>query len=145
MVDQVLEWTPGESIKGIKNVAMSEDVLEFHFPKNPIFPGVLLLESMTQLAGWLEAISSDFETWFLLKTVKKCSFYGFAFPGDQVDLEITFSSCAGDLKSYKGIGKVHNSKIIAAEFTGTLIPLKEIEDPLEHKNFFKHLTRDFLK
>ncbi|NIR04642.1 MAG: 3-hydroxyacyl-[acyl-carrier-protein] dehydratase FabZ, partial [Candidatus Aminicenantes bacterium] len=38
LIDQIVHWKSGESIKGIKNVSMSEDFLEFHFPKNPIMP-----------------------------------------------------------------------------------------------------------
>jgi 3-hydroxyacyl-[acyl-carrier-protein] dehydratase len=88
LVDHITEYKPGGSIKGIKNVAMSEDFLEFHFPKNPIMPGVMLLEALTQLTGWLEAASSDFRNWFLVSKVHKSNFYGFAFPGDQVELEV---------------------------------------------------------
>jgi 3-hydroxyacyl-[acyl-carrier-protein] dehydratase len=53
LIDCITEWQPGTKIKGIKNVAMSEDFLEYHFPKNPIMPGVLLLEAIAQLTGWL--------------------------------------------------------------------------------------------
>ncbi len=88
LIDHITEYKPGESIKGIKNVAMSEDFLEFHFPKNPIMPGVMLLEALIQLTGWLEAASSDFKNWFLVTKVIKSNFYGFAFPGDQVELEV---------------------------------------------------------
>lgn len=88
LVDRVADWEPGERITGVKNVAMSEDFLEFHFPKNPIMPGIMLLEALVQLAGWLEAASSDFEKWFLLSKVIKCNFYGFVLPGDQVNLKV---------------------------------------------------------
>src|SRR5207237_2805332 len=88
LVDRIVEWKPGDSIQGIKNVAMSEDFLEFHFPGNPVMPGALLLEALAQLAGWLEAASSDFHDWFMLRNVQKCMFYGFVLPGDRVDLHV---------------------------------------------------------
>jgi 3-hydroxymyristoyl/3-hydroxydecanoyl-(acyl carrier protein) dehydratase len=59
---------------------MTEDYLQYHFPRRPTMPGVLLLESMAQLAGWLEAISSDFTCWFLLEHVKSCKFYELTVP-----------------------------------------------------------------
>ena len=142
LVDHITECKVGENIKGIKNVAMSEDFLEFHFPKNPIMPGVLLLEALTQLTGWLEAASSDFDNWFLIGTVNKCSFYGFALPGDQVELEVQIvpQSSPGK-KVYRGIGKVAGKKKISVEFEGKTIPLSDIEDADEQKRLFQLLSR----
>jgi len=88
LIDRILEWKAHDHIKGVKNVAMTEDFLEFHFPKNPVMPGVLLIEAFAQLTGWLEAVSSDFKNWFLISKVRQCKFYGFALPGDQVELEV---------------------------------------------------------
>jgi len=113
LVDHITECEAGKSIKGIKNVAMSEDFLEFHFPDNPIMPGVMLLEALTQLAGWLVAASSDFQDWFLVSEVNKSSFYGFALPGDQVNLDVQLirEDGPGEM-SFKGIGTVKGKKKI---------------------------------
>ncbi len=150
LIDHITEWEPGKLIKGIKNVAMSEDFLEFHFPKNPIMPGVMLLEALTQLTGWLEAVSSDFQSWFLVGKVRKSNFYGFAFPGDQVELEVELIPTPsgesvqerGNPRAYRGTGFVKGKKKIVAEFEGEIIPLEDIEDTEEQKKFFKVLTRD---
>jgi|SRR5271169_6382668 len=144
LIDHILEWKAGESIKGIKNITMSEDFLEFHFPKNPIMPGVLLLEALSQLTGWLEAASSDFQSWFLLNKVYKSSFYGFAVPGDQVVLEVRSESQSPfETKVYKGIGMVKGKKKIVVEYAGDIISLDEIEDSSEQRRFFQLLTREF--
>ena len=143
LVDHITEWKSGETIRGVKNVAMSEDFLEFHFPKNPIMPGVMLLEALTQLTGWLEAASSDFRNWFLISSVIKCNFYGFAFPGDQVSLEITSQPAGEDnRKRYRGLGAINGKKKIVVEFEGDVIPLSDIEDPEEQKRHFDLLTRN---
>lgn len=143
LVDHITEWQAGERIKGIKNVAMSEDFLEFHFPKNPIMPGVLLLEALTQLAGWLEAASSDFDNWFLIDKVNKCSFYGFAFPGDQVELELeVLVTDKVERKTYRGLGMVKGKKKITVDFEGSIVPLEGLEDKTEQKKFFQLLNRE---
>jgi len=143
LIDHITEWKSGELIKGLKNVAMSEDFLEFHFPKNPIMPGVLLLEALAQLAGWLEAASSDFQRWILINKVRKCNFYSFALPGDQVELEVRQISYEGsDIKVYSGTGMVNGKKKIRAEFEGEVIQLSEIEDVNEQKRFFQLLNRE---
>jgi len=142
LVDRVADWKPWEHITGVKNVAMSEDFLEFHFPKNPIMPGIMLLEALVQLAGWLEAVSTDFEKWFLLSKVLKCNFYGFVLPGDQVNLKITATpGPSEDLKTYSGVGEVNGKRKIKAEFRGNPIALDKIEDIEEQKRFFQILTR----
>lgn len=143
LVDRIVDWQPGESISGIKNVAMSEDFLEFHFPKAPVMPGVLLLEALVQLAGWLEAVSSDFENWFLLNHVERSSFYGFALPGDRVELEVQAKSTQlSGPKIFTGSCSVDGKKRMAAEFAGEIVRLGELEDVEEQKRVFRSLTRD---
>ncbi len=142
-VDKVAEWKPGERIKGVKNVAMTEDFLEFHFPKNPVMPGVLLIEAFAQLTGWLEAASSDFKSWFLITRVRQCKFYGFALPGDQVELEIRrLPESAPHQKVYSAVGRVGGKKKVVIEYEGETIPLEEIEDTGEQRRWFKVLTRE---
>ncbi len=143
LIDHITEWKSERVIRGIKNVAMSEDFLEFHFPKNPIMPGVLLLEALGQLAGWLEAKSSNFEKWVLMNKVRKCNFYGFALPGDQVELEVQPLSETGmKTRAYKGIGYIKEKKKIIAEFEGEMIELSRLEDIDDQKKFYHILTRD---
>jgi 3-hydroxyacyl-[acyl-carrier-protein] dehydratase len=142
LIDRITEWNDGENIAGTKNVAMTEDFLEFHFPRNPVMPGVLLLEAMAQLSAWLEAASSGFRNWFLLTNVHGCRFYGFAFPGDQIKLEVSrVQKTETSHMLYSGIGTVEGKKITTAEFEGELIPLDEIEDPAEQKRIFQLITR----
>ncbi len=143
LIDRISEWKANERIKGIKNVAMSEDFLEFHFPRNPVMPGILLIEAFAQLTGWLEAASSDFKNWFLVTKVRQCKFYGFALPGDQVELEVERHPESGfDKKVYSAVGRVGHKKKITVEFEGDLIPFQELEDIDDQRKFFRVLTRE---
>lgn len=53
LVDRVVELTPGESIVAYKNLTINEQFFEGHFPDQPVFPGVMLVEAMAQAAGIL--------------------------------------------------------------------------------------------
>jgi len=141
LVDRIVQWEVNKSIRGIKNVAMTEDFLQYHFPRRPTMPGVLLLESMAQLAGWLEAISSEFTGWFLLEHVTSCKFYGLTGPGDQVEVALDIVPGAEpDRRRYRGTGSVAGKRRIAAEFEGQVVPLAAIEEPSSQRQLFKVLT-----
>ena len=51
MVDRIIEMSGDESAIGIKNVTFNEPQFMGHFPGNPVFPGVLMIEGMAQTAG----------------------------------------------------------------------------------------------
>ena len=96
LIDRVVEVQSGESILAYKNLSVNEPFFEGHFPDNPVFPGVLLLEAMAQAAGILGFYSQG-------KTVDDGSTYYFAgadnlrfkrtcVPGDRVMLHATVVS-----------------------------------------------------
>lgn len=51
LVDRVVDYVPGESATAVKNVTVNEPHFVGHFPKAPVTPGVLIIESMAQTAG----------------------------------------------------------------------------------------------
>lgn len=53
LVDRVVELIPGESIVAYKNLTINEPFFDGHFPDQPVFPGVMLLEAMAQASGIL--------------------------------------------------------------------------------------------
>jgi 3-hydroxyacyl-[acyl-carrier-protein] dehydratase len=140
LIDRISEWEADKRIRGVKNVAMTEDFLQYHFPRRPTMPGVLLLESMTQLAGWLEAISSEFTSWFLLEHVTSCKFYDLTGPGDQVEFALeVVPGAAPSRRRYRGSGSVGGKRVVA-EFDGQVVPLADIEAPESQRQLFEILT-----
>ncbi len=50
-IDRVLQLDPGVSAAAEFTLNGSEEFLRGHFPGQPIFPGVLMIEAIAQLAG----------------------------------------------------------------------------------------------
>src|SRR5205085_6844989 len=62
LVDRILEIEPGKRAVGLKNVTINEQYFCGHFPGQAIMPGVLILESMAQVAAILMLSLPDSET-----------------------------------------------------------------------------------
>ena len=144
LVDRIGEIEPGVRAVGWKNVAMSEDYLEWHFPEQPIVPGVLVLEALAQLAGWLEAASSGFEAWFLLDRVLSARYYGFAVPGDRLELRLeSVKADAPDRRAFRGESRVGEERRAVVEFEGRVVPLSTLEAKAEVERTYRSLRGEF--
>lgn len=53
LVDKIEELKEGEKVVGIKNVTVNEEFFQGHYPGHPIMPGVLIVEAMAQVSGFL--------------------------------------------------------------------------------------------
>lgn len=91
MIDRIIEIDGDDSAIGIKNVTFNEPQFQGHFPTEPIFPGVLIIEGMAQTAGAivinLENRSGDKHIVYLL-TVDNVKFRKPARPGDKLEYHI---------------------------------------------------------
>jgi 3-hydroxyacyl-[acyl-carrier-protein] dehydratase len=59
--DSVTHIEKGRSITGVKHFSLSEEFLRGHYAELPIIPGVIFIEAMAQLLGWLIIYSHDFK------------------------------------------------------------------------------------
>ncbi|MDG1065119.1 MAG: 3-hydroxyacyl-ACP dehydratase FabZ [Luminiphilus sp.] len=90
LVDRVIGLELGESIHAYKNLSINEPYFDGHFPEQPVFPGVLLVEAMAQAAGILGfktmgKTPKDGSLYYLVG-VDKLRFKRPCVPGDRVDL-----------------------------------------------------------
>ncbi len=96
LVDRVIELNLGESIVGIKNVTVNEPFFDGHFPEQPVFPGVLLVEAMAQVSGILGFKTMDKKpadgSIYYFAGADKLRFKRPVVPGDQVFLRSTVLS-----------------------------------------------------
>ena len=95
LVDRVVEMNGEQSGVGIKNVTASEPWFTGHFPENPVFPGVLIIEAIAQVSAILvlqhaKDSGSPIETKLIyFMTVDKVRFRHPVTPGDQMRIQVT--------------------------------------------------------
>ena len=94
------------------------------------------------MAGWLEAAESDFTRWILLEKVRSVRYYGFAFPGDQVLLNVEARGEEEGLRNFRGVATVEGERRVVAEFGARAAPLADYEDPEEQRHHFRVLNRE---
>ncbi|MBI5534893.1 MAG: beta-hydroxyacyl-ACP dehydratase [Deltaproteobacteria bacterium] len=91
MIDRITSWDPGHRGTAVKNVALSEDFFDDHFPSKPIMPGVLIIEGMAQLSGLLleEGVRRDTgkNIKALMSIVERAKFRLPTYPGDTLEYE----------------------------------------------------------
>lgn len=90
LVDKIVSLDQ-DSVVGVKNVTINEPIFQGHFPDNPIFPGVLLLETIAQVGGiFILNTVEDPENYItLFMGVDKCKFRKPVLPGDTVVIKCT--------------------------------------------------------
>ncbi len=118
LVDRVLDYTPGESLHAIKNVTFNEPIFTGHFPNQPIFPGVLILEAMAQATGLLgfKTVENRSENeLYLFAAVDNARFKQPVVPGDTMHLHVQFLKERRNIWKFAAEAKVDGKVVCAAE------------------------------
>ncbi|MBO3460537.1 3-hydroxyacyl-ACP dehydratase FabZ [Aetokthonos hydrillicola Thurmond2011] len=85
LVDRIIDYVPGKSAVGIKNVTFNEPHFQGHFPGRPLMPGVLIIEAMAQVGGVVMTQLPEFDGGlFLFAGIDKVRFRREVVPGDQL-------------------------------------------------------------
>jgi 3-hydroxyacyl-[acyl-carrier-protein] dehydratase len=122
MIDRILKIEKGKRAIAVKNVSMDEPYFSGHFPKEPMVPGVLILEAMAQTGGL--AFESSFEKGEegvpILASIEEFRVRKRVIPGDQLIIEAEVLRIFSNLAKVKVLAKVKEETV--AE--GTLVLAK---------------------
>lgn len=124
MIDRIIDIDGDESAVGIKNVTVNEPIFQGHFPNNPIFPGVLIIEGMAQTAGAIvikHDSTADKKSIVMLLGVDNARFRKPAGPGDTIEYHISKMHRRRTVGRYRAEAKVRGTIIAEAEITAMIV------------------------
>ena len=125
LVDRVLDIDlQAKTIRAIKNVTVNEPCFTGHFPKLPVFPGVLILEALAQSCALLsfetEGIALDDESVFYFVGIDGARFKRPVEPGDQLVLHAAMDRSRGGIYKFKCHADVDGEVAAEAEIMCTM-------------------------
>ena len=138
LYDRVVAVTKGKSILGIKSFALSEEFHRGHFAKVALVPGVMFIEAMAQLLGWLIIYTHDFALCPIMSVVEGVAFTPRLRPGFQAQIhgEIVSTSAKDSLgrawMRVEGDVIASMDRIIYSHFRGP--------DPADLKEWFRYYS-----
>jgi 3-hydroxyacyl-[acyl-carrier-protein] dehydratase len=123
MIDRIVDLKADISAIGIKNVTINEAHFMGHFPRDPIMPGVLIVEAMAQTAAVLVAhtLGPDAEgklVYFM--SVENARFRRPVVPGDRLEIIVTKQRSRGNVWKFTGDARVNGKAVADAVFTAMI-------------------------
>lgn len=128
LVDKILEFEGDEWAVGQKNVTANEPFFMGHFPKNPIMPGVLIVEAMAQTAGIIvmnKIDQTDFPYYVYFMSIEDVKFRRPVLPGDTLIMNVEKIKQRGRIWKYKGVAKVNDEVVAQATVSAALVSVDE--------------------
>ena len=127
LLDKVMLESETRAI-GQKCITTNEMTFLGHFPNHPIFPGVLQIEAISQLAEVLlrKKLDPELKHDFYLKTIRKVKFRRPNNPGDRLIIELDVTAFNGDSADFTAV--VKNGSGVACNAQGTVSIRPKIRD-----------------
>lgn len=121
LIDRVIELRKGEMIKAVKNVTITEPILQGHFPGNPVMPGVLIFEALAQAGAVLGKVTSEGKyNSCLLTEISESRFRRIVGPGDTLVLHVKIAKTRGQFYWFEAEALVDNEPAATGKFSAKL-------------------------
>ncbi|KPJ54483.1 hypothetical protein AMJ39_00195 [candidate division TA06 bacterium DG_24] len=126
LVDRILSMDK-KRVVGIKNVTVNEPFFVGHFPGHPIMPGVLIVEAMAQVGGFLllNIVEEPDQKLVYFVGLDKVKFRRPVVPGDQMRFELELLRFQGRICRMAGKAYVEGEVACEAELTASVVDRKE--------------------
>jgi 3-hydroxyacyl-[acyl-carrier-protein] dehydratase len=126
LIDRIVDLDLRKRIVRVEaQVPLESTIFEGHFPGHPLMPGVLLIESMAQTAGWLVIGLMRFERMPFLAAVKEAKLRSFVRPGAKLDLTAEIVHDGSGYAVTKASAASNGKTICDAEITLRVMPFPD--------------------
>lgn len=131
LVDRIDEHEAGRRMVAVKNVTVSEEFFQGHYPGTPLLPAVLTIEALAQVATLLLIEERDGRPagQVALRGVNRAKFRRQVVPGDCLRLEVTLGDRHGPLVRVHGRAAVDGQTVAEAELVLAVRPDAPQIDP----------------
>ncbi|MDX1483146.1 MAG: 3-hydroxyacyl-ACP dehydratase FabZ [Alphaproteobacteria bacterium] len=124
MIDKLEDVVADESAIGIKNVSINEAYFQGHFPSQPVFPGVLIVEAMAQTAAVLvvETLGPESEgklVYFM--SVDNARFRKPVMPGDTLRVHVQKLQNRRNVWKFKAEARVDGTLVAEATYAAMIL------------------------
>ena len=118
LIDTIEELTPGEKAVGKKCVSYNEPYFSGHFPKEPVMPGVLIIEALAQVgAVAILSLEENRGKTAYFAGINNAKFKDKVLPGDVLELELSIIKRKGSIGVGAAVARVNGRKVASAELT----------------------------
>jgi len=133
LVDAVLEHEPGRRIVAVKNVTVTEEYFQGHFPGAPVMPGVLMIETLAQVATILLFAGDHTHPGgrAYLRGVDHAKFRLTVVPGDRLKLVVTLEQRRTRLAKARGVAYINDDVVAEAQLLLGLVPEPHVTGRLD--------------
>jgi 3-hydroxyacyl-[acyl-carrier-protein] dehydratase len=123
LVDRIIDFVPGITAVGIKNVSYNEQFFQGHFPGHPLMPGVLIIEAMAQVGGIVLTKLPEYTSGlFVFTGIDNVRFRRQVVPGDQLKMTVELLSFKrGRFAKMKACSEVDGQMAASGELTFALV------------------------
>jgi 3-hydroxyacyl-[acyl-carrier-protein] dehydratase len=103
-LDRVVGVEPGRGARAERNVPQTLAVFDTHFPRFPVLPGVLLVQSLEALGAHF--LGTELGGTWRLTEVEQVKFRHYARPGDRLEIAVDLAERAGRSATFSGTIRV---------------------------------------